>query len=294
LTLVNLLLVLKAAVSPDQDGPSILIKGLEEFFMVLIRPQVCNWIEYFQRLPHVEHLPHSLAVDINNNCLIQMAQFATNANWGRAALDGTPIPASSLEGYQHLRAVVISNWNKFSQASNLGPYLSPSSIWVSPKMAKESAKKVAKMTDTSSLNSQQNRKTSSSQSMASRTSSSPSGPNSDIGMIVVPDNIWNGPQMPTGKHLCLLFSGKGHHCPNSYDCPNAHVTLTKASIPELQAIERWVNNTPNVTWLLGRPHCLGTIPAPTPAPPPSTTPVPQVSPQAAPAAPRHSSATPQG
>jgi hypothetical protein len=293
-TLANLLLVLEAADGPDQDGPSILVKGLEEFFVVLIRPQVRNWIEYFQRLPHGEHLPHSLAVDINNNCLIQMAQFATNANWGRAALDGTPIPASSLEGYQHLHAVVVNNWNKFSQASNLGPYLSPSSIWVSPKTAKESAKKVAKTTDTASPNSQQHRTTSSSQSTASRTSSSPGGPNSDIGMIVVPDNIRNGPQMPTGKRLCLLFSSKGRRCPNGYDCPNAHVTLTKASIPELQAIERWVDNTPNVTWSSGRPHRLGTIPAPTPAPPPSATPVPQVSPQAAPAAPRHSSATPQG
>jgi hypothetical protein len=127
-TLANLLLVLEAANGPDQESPSILIKGLKEFFMVLIHPQVRNWIEYFQHLPHGKHLPHSLAVDINNNCLIQMVQFATNANWGRAALDGTPIPASSLEGYQHFRAVVINNWNKFSQASNLGPYLSPSSI----------------------------------------------------------------------------------------------------------------------------------------------------------------------
>jgi hypothetical protein len=62
-------------------------------------------------------------------------------------------------------------------------------------------------------------------------------------MIMVPDNTRNGPQLPTGKRLCLLFSGRGCRCTNGYDCPNAHVTLTKASIPELQAIERWVDST---------------------------------------------------
>jgi hypothetical protein len=223
-----------------------------------------------------------------------MAQFATNANWGRAALEGTPIPASTLEGFQHLRAVVINNWNKFSQASNLGPYLSPSSIWVSPKVAKESAKKAAKTSESASPGSQQAKTTALAQSATPTRNAAPPGPNSEIGMVVVPDNIRSGPQLPTGKRLCLFFSGKGRRCTNGYNCPNAHVTLTKASIPELQAIERWVDNTPNVTWSSGRPHRLGALPATTPASPASTPTVPQVSPQAAPAAPANQSATAQG
>jgi hypothetical protein len=99
-TIANLLLVLEAADDPTQSSPAILVKNLEDFFKVLIKNDVHQWIEHFQRTPQGEHLPHSLAVEIHNNCLSQMAQFATNANWGRAVLEGSNIPVSALTSYK--------------------------------------------------------------------------------------------------------------------------------------------------------------------------------------------------
>jgi hypothetical protein len=285
-TIANLLLVLEAADAPNQDSPSILIKNLEDYFKVLIKPNVRTWIEHFQRTPAGEHLPHSLAVDIHNNCLIQMAQFANHADWGRAVLEKTDIPTSALEAYQHLRSMAIVNWSKCAQASTLGPYISPTATWVSPKAAKD-AKKAAKTNDTSSPSSKQNRTTATNantnQPTASSRSTTPGTSNPDFGMLVVPDNIRNGPQLPSGKRLCLLFTAKGRTCTNGYNCPNAHVTMGKASITELQAIERWVTNTAAVSWANGRPRRLTDNAQSTPSssPAPSRPAAAQASPPAA-------------
>ena len=37
---------------------------------------------------------------------------------------------------------------------------------------------------------------------------------------------------------------------------NAHVTLNRASIPDLKVIEHWVTDTAHVEWAVGRPKRL--------------------------------------
>lgn len=100
-------------------------------------------------------------------------------------------------------------------------------------------------------------------------------------MVVVPDNLRNGPQLPSGRRLCLSFCAKGRNCANGYSCPNAHITLGKAGVPDLQAIERWVHDTPSVSWSNGRPRRLAETAHPTPSSPAASRPAAQVSPPAA-------------
>jgi hypothetical protein len=87
---------------------------------------------------------------MHNNCLSQMAQFATNANWGRAVLEGSEIPILALTAYKQLHSIAINNWCKFSTAATLGHYFAPPMTWVSPKSAKETPKKSAKTSESSS------------------------------------------------------------------------------------------------------------------------------------------------
>jgi hypothetical protein len=111
------------------------------------------------------------------------------------------------------------------------------------------------------------------------------GSKPDFGMITAPATIRNGPQLPSGKHLCLPFATKGRTCSNGYNCTNAHMTMGKASMSDLNAIESWVTSTANVSWASGRPRKLAeSAAATTPGTPPAAmaaTAATQVSPPAA-------------
>jgi hypothetical protein len=73
-TLANLLLVLEAADDPNQDGEAILVTHLKEFFKVLTRKEVEQWVETFTKTSEGEHLPYALALDMHNNSLIHLAR----------------------------------------------------------------------------------------------------------------------------------------------------------------------------------------------------------------------------
>ena len=110
----------------------------------------------------------------------------------------------------------------------------------------------------------------------------PGSSNPEFGMITAPNTLRNGPQLPNGKYLCLPFATKGRACSNGYNCANAHITMGKASLSDLKAIERWVTSTPNVSWATGRPRKLADMGiATTPDTPPAASGATQVLPMAA-------------
>jgi hypothetical protein len=163
----------------------------------------------------------------------------------------------------------------------LSHYSSPPSTWVSPEAMKEAAKKVAKTSDNASPSLKSGGRSGGNpnqQSAASR----PSAKDPTFGMIIVPDNIRHGPQLPSGKKLCLHFAAQGKACTNGYNCTNAHVTLNRASIPDLKAIKRRVTDSAQVEWAVGRPKRLGEAsPAPTADSPQASLTPAQVTPLAA-------------
>jgi hypothetical protein len=287
-TIANLILVLTAADDPAQATEATIIKDLRQVFQLLASHQVQLWLEHHTRTAHGEHLAYAIAQDIHNNCLIHIAQFALNATWIQASLEGTEIPASALDWYRSVHLSVIANIQKASMSDSLGAYQSPPSTWVSPKAAKEAkdqAKKAAKTSETSSPNSRAPR---ASNSNTSNQQSQPrsGGSNPELGILLAPDNIRNGPQLPSGKRLCLLFTVKGRTCPNGFSCAGSHLTPRNATLPELQSVDRWVANTPNVSWVF-RPPALSApgasnqpIPSPTPAPSPAAPVTPQTQPNA--------------
>jgi hypothetical protein len=218
---------------------------------------------------------------------IHFAKFATSSAWTRAALEGTEIPISALADFNATFNVVLSNWRKISATDSLSIYSSPPSTWIAPETKKEESKKAAKTSEYSSPSSKPSNKS----GTASNTSNSARLSTKDplFGMVIVPDNLRHGPQLPSGKRLCLHFAGQGKACVHGYNCQQVHVTLNRASIPDLKAIERWVIATPNVDWALGHPKHLTDPPlastlnpdslraAPAPAP---VTPVPAPATQA--------------
>ena len=108
-----------------------------------------------------------------------------------------------------------------------------------------------------------------------------------MGMIQAPDTIWHGPQLSNGKKLCLAFAVKGKSCPNGFhNCANAHVSMHQVSVSDLQAIDRWVASTANVTWYPRRPFRLtqATTTATSPVTPVTSTTANPVSPPPAPGA----------
>jgi hypothetical protein len=252
-TLANLLLVLEAADAPNQDDESILVQHLKEFFKVLARKEVEQWIETFTKTSEGEHLPYALALDMHNNSLIHFARFATDPQYTKAALTGEEIPASAIDFYQSVRLSVINNWRKAAAADNLGPYASPPSTWISARAAKEASKKTAKTTEGSTPSSRNNHRNTSSTSQQPTQQRTGTGSDPNLGLLQAPDSIRNGPQLPNGKRLCLPFASKGKTCPHGFNCTGGHVTLRNASLPELQAIDRWVTSTPNVSWQPRRP-----------------------------------------
>jgi hypothetical protein len=261
-SLANLILFLEALDAPDQASPPLFVTALRQLFQCLVNPVINNWVHSFARRSEGKHLPYSLAFEINNSVFIHFAKFAVNSNWSRAVLEGTEIPTSALDDFRATFNVVISNWRKTSATDSLSIYSSPPSTWISPDTKKEESKKAAKTSDSSSPSSSKPSSRSGNAPISSNASRpAPRDPN--FGMVIVPDNVRHGPQLPSGKRLCLHFAGQGKACTHGYNCQQAHVTLSKASIPDLKAIERWVVATPNVDWALGRPKRLNDSPSAT-------------------------------
>jgi hypothetical protein len=75
-------------------------------------------------------------------------------------------------------------------------------------------------------------------------------------MVSAPDTIRHGPQLSSGKRLCLAFAVNGKSCPNGITCSGGHTSFQNVSIPDLQLIDRWVTDTANVSWIGGRPRRL--------------------------------------
>lgn len=84
--------------------------------------------------------------------------------------------------------------------------------------------------------------------------------------------------MSSGTWLCLPFSAKGKSCAKGYQCTNHHATLKNVSLPNLQIIDKWVNDNPAMS-LNGHPTKLADANT-TPALgiPPAAVPATQVSP----------------
>jgi hypothetical protein len=249
----------------------------------LVNPTVNTWVHNFSRRPEGKHLPYALACEINNSCFIHLARFASNSNWTRAILEGTPIPFTALDEFRGLFQIIVNNWRAQGlKHRQLSHYSSPPSTWFSPETSKEASKKAAKTSDNASPgNKPAGRNGGGAVPPQASNSTRLDTKDPHFGMIIVPDNIRHGPQLPSGKQLCLPFTVHGKACTNGYNCTNAHVTLTRASILDLKAIKRWGTNTPNVEWALGRPKRLSAASsAPTPASPKASSPPAQVSPQA--------------
>jgi hypothetical protein len=279
--LASMILTLEVADAPNQVTEAILILHLKDFFKVLAQKDVHNWVETFTKTERGEHLPYALTLEMHNNCLSYFARFATDFSQINAVLTGQEIPFSALDFYHMLRANVLNNWQKASAADTLGPYVSPLSTWVSPRVNKEASRKVAKTTETLTPGLKQPARTNTtttSQSMMPRSA----GSNPNWGMIQAPNNIHHGPQLPSGKRLCLAFAVTGQSCSNRYNCANAHISMKNGSLPDLQAIDRWVTDTANITWAHRHPARLNDATATTtPATPPASTLAARVSPQTA-------------
>ena len=156
--------------------------------------------------------------------------FATNSNWTHAILKGTEIPNMALNKFCSVFNIIINNnWQKISGTDSLSHYSSrPSTLVsaVSPEATKEAAKKVAKTSYNLSPSSKpvgRSRCMSNQQSTTSHLSTKAP----TFKMIIVPNNIHHGLQLPSALWLCLHFAGQGKTCTNEqYKCTNAHVTLS--------------------------------------------------------------------
>ena len=287
-TIANLHAAMAVCDGPDQSTPAISMKCLMEAFCFFAQPDMKLWVERFTRGTGGEHLPYSLILDLHNSW-IHLARFATNPKYIRAVLNDEEIPASALAFYRATHSSVISKWQKAVASDTLGPYVSPPSTWVSPKV-KEQAKKTPKQTDSSTPGGSKERSGSGGppdRRQPGGTRAPGSDPN--FGMIIAPDSVRNGPQLSSGKRLCLAFARKGKSCTQGYNCPHQHASTRTALISDLQTIEKWVADTPNVTWATGRPHRLNETPTggTTPSTPPANPGQPPVTPDAvAPGGPR--------
>ena len=278
--IANSTVILKVLDAPDQE-PAIFTTALRQLFQCLSDATVSRWATTFARRPEGRHLPYALALEINNNIFVQLTKFATNSKWTKAVLEGTEIPATALTDFRSMFDITVNNWRKVASTDSLSHYSSPPSTYINPEVAKEAAKKAAKTSDTSSPSSKPTGRTGNTPHQQS-TPSRPAARDPTFGMIIAPDNIRHGPQLPSGKRLCLHFAVQGKACTNGYNCTNAHVTLNRASIPDLKAIERWVTDTTQVKWAVGRPKRLGEASSARTPESPQASPTPaQVSPPAA-------------
>jgi hypothetical protein len=252
-TLANYILVLEAADAPNQTSEAVLVLHLKDFFRVLASKEVTQWVQHFTKEATGEHLAYSLAVEMHNNALMHFNRFATSAEHVQHVLDGTDIPLVALDFYDKLRQGVLSNWQRTAGTASLGIYLAPPRTWVSLRPPKATANKSQKTSPTSTPGQAGAGTSSTTRNTAPPTNRQGTGSNPTLGMLHVPDQLRHGPQLPSGKRLCLPFVTKGKSCSGGYTCPNGHITPNNASLLDLQAIDKWVNDTPNVSWVGRRP-----------------------------------------
>lgn len=276
-TIANFHAAIAVIDNQDQAGSAVSTTCLQEAFSILAQPDMKQWVDRFARGSTGEHLPYALILDLHNS-FIHLAKMITDPRWIRAVINNEEIPASAFEFFKATHSSVLAKWQKAVASDTLGPYVSAPSTWIAPK-AKEHAKKSAKTTDASSPGNSSNTNRSGTSSGPDRRQQNArnSGSDPNLGLISAPDNIRNGPQMSSGKRLCMAFARKGKSCTNqSYSCPGAHVTLKNASLADLQTLDRWIADTANVSWANGRPFRLNEAqPATstTPSAAPVTTPV---------------------
>ena len=279
-TIANLHATLMAIDHPDNTVPAICCKCLQEVFGILAQPDMKQWVDRFARGTAGEHLPYALILDLHNSWIF-LSRFFTDSRWGKAVVEDKEIPADALSYYLSTHNQVIAKWQKAFQSDTLGPYASAPSTYISPK-AKVDAKKTAKSTDSASPASSGTNKSSSNGGSDRRTPTARgSGSDPNFGLLSAPDHVRNGPMMSSGKRLCLNFARKGKSCNQGPNCSGYHITLRQGSIEDLRIIDKWITDTPSVTWSTGRPFRLNeTASATSPSAPPAITAGTPVSPEA--------------
>jgi hypothetical protein len=280
-TIANLHAALMAIDHSDNPVPSICCKCLQEVFSILAQPDMKQWVDRFARGTAGEHLPYALILDLHNSWIF-LARFFTDSRWGKAVVEDKEIPADALTYYLSTHNQVIAKWQKAVQGDTLGPYASAPSTYISPK-AKADAKKSAKGTDSASPGGANNNKSNSNSGSSDRRpqNARSSGSDPNLGLVSAPDHVRNGPVMTSGKRLCLMFSRKGKSCNQGPNCSGSHITLKHGSIEDLKIIDKWITDTPNVSWATGRPFRLNeTALATTPSTPSATPAANPVSPEA--------------
>jgi hypothetical protein len=281
-TIANLHAVLAVCDNANQSTPAISSTCLKEAFTVFAQPDMKLWVDRFTRGNGGEHLPYALILDLHNSW-IHLSRMITEPRWIRAVMQNDEIPASAIAFFKATHTSVINKWQKAVASDTLGPYASPPSTWVSPK-AKEQAKKSNKGTVASTPAGGQNppARLSSGPDRRQQQAGRATGSDQNLGLIIAPDNVRNGPQLSSGKRLCMAFARMGKSCNQGLNCTGSHLTLKHASIPDLQTIEQWISNTANVSWAAGRPYRLNRVPPVTAPPIPPTHPAAtQVTPEAA-------------
>jgi hypothetical protein len=267
-TIANLHAALAVCDNTETPTPSISSTCLKEAFTILAQPDMKQWVERFSRKEQGgEHLPYALILDLHNSW-IHLSRMVTDPRWIRAVLKNEDIPASAIAFFKATHTQVINKWQKAVGGDTLGPYASPPSTWVSSKV-KDQAKKSSKGTDVSSPAGGRNPPSRFSgpdrrQHQVGRSS----GSDPNMGMIIAPDNVRNGPQLSSGKRLCLAFARKGKSCTYGFNCTGDHLSLRNATLPDLKTIEQWIENTANVSWVGNRPSRLDGVPPPPGAAPP--------------------------
>jgi DNA-binding ferritin-like protein (Dps family) len=248
--LSNALIVFEGADGPNQATESILVHHLKEFYKILLQREIKTWIENFARTSEGEHLPYALALDMHNS-MVHLHKMATDPTWIRAVLQQDEVPANTILFYRSAHANVINNWRKSASGDNLGPYTSPPSTWTSPKATKEAAKKVPKVSETATPGAKSPRSFTAASISGQQPAARTNGSNPNYGMVSAPETIHHGPQLSSGKRLCLAFAVKGKSCPNGITWPGSHISFQNVSIPDLQLIDRWVTDTANMTFQPG-------------------------------------------
>jgi hypothetical protein len=254
-TIANLHAALAVFDGPEQTTPAISMTCLKEAFCFLAQPDMKLWIDHFTHGTGGEHSPYLLILDLHNSW-IHLARFATNPKYICAAvLNDEEIPASALTFYKAAHSSVISKWQRAVASDTLGPYVFPPSTWVSPKV-KEQTKKTPKHNKLLTPGGSSKGQSGSGGPPDRRQPGGARAPGSDpnFRLIISPDSVHNGLQLSSsGKPLCLAFARKGNSCTQGFNCPHQHVSMRTALIPDRQTIEKWVADTPNVSWATGRP-----------------------------------------
>jgi hypothetical protein len=292
-TLANTLLVFSSLLPQDTPQSPYLFTYLRNYITALLTPDIQTWVETHSRPAHGKHLPYAITVDIHNTTFARLAAFAADSNNIAKVIQGVEILNTPFLGFETLRMQLIAKWSTAAIQDNLSHYSTPPATWISPDTKKEQSRKAPKTSSNASPgsartprdSSQQNQTTAPNQPTSTNPTNNtrPTGSsNPDFGLLNAPDSIRHGPTLPTsGKRLCMPFAVRGRSCRNSsYTCSEAHVTTNNGSLPDYQAIDMWVNNTPNVTWTRIPARLASATPHPTTTTPPANPPVARVTPPA--------------